>query len=99
VKTLRAKKGAHGAVSLTIAAGLHRLPAGGELAFVWTVRSGGRVVARHAALQRTGKTSASYAFKPAHKGRFTLTGTVVVVTISGVAQSTSEASRSLKFRA
>jgi len=99
VKTLSAKKGRHGTVSLSIAAALHRLPAGGQLAFVWTVRSGGRVVARHAAVLGAGKTSASYTFTPAHKGRFTLTGTVVVVTISGVAQSTSEASRNLKFSA
>ncbi len=99
VKTLSAKKGRHGTVSLTIAAALHHAPAGAQLAFIWTVQSGGRVLARHTALERAGRTSASYTFKPAHKGRFTLTGTVVVVTISGVAQTTSKASRRLTFGA
>jgi hypothetical protein len=98
IKTLHAKKGRHGTVSLTIFAALHRLPTGAQLAFAWTVRSGGHVVASHAVLKPLGTRSASYTFKPKRKGRYTLTGTVAVVTISGVTESTSSTSRTLNFR-
>jgi len=116
IGSLRAKKGRGGAVSLSIAAALHQLPAGAQVAFAWTVHSGRRVVATHATLAhfQTGSrcyvhgicvrpgapSSASYTFtfKPKRKGRYSLTGTVTVVTIQGVTQSASRASRTLSFK-
>ena len=117
ISSLRAKKGRGGTVSLSIAAALHRLPAGAQVAFAWTVRSGRRIVATHATLARfqTGSMcyvhgicrrpgaprSASYtfAFKPKHKGRYSLTGMVTVVVIHGVTQSASGVARTLAFKA
>jgi hypothetical protein len=120
IKSLHAKKGHGGTVSLGITAKVDRLPAGAELAFTWVVRSGRHIVATHAELGRTlnynecfkgthlqgicarptypQSTLYTYAFKPPHKGSYTLTGTVTVVTINGITQSASNASRTLRFK-
>lgn len=97
IRTLTAKRGRRGTVSLTIATGRRHLPTGARLAFVWTVRSAGRLVSTHAQVAAANARSASYTFKPKGRGHFTLTAVVVVVTISGVTQSSSEATRKLTF--
>ncbi len=98
IKKLSAKQGHKGTISLTIAARLKHLPTGAQLAYTWKVSSGRRVVAHHAELMRSDAGSASYTFTPKRNGRYTLTGTVIVVTIKGVTQSTSRSSRTLSFK-
>jgi hypothetical protein len=84
--------------ALTIVTRRRRLPVGATRAFVWVVRRGGRVVARHTAVEATGTRSATFSFGTNSRGRYKLTAKVVVIT-SGVAGSTATTTRTLAFRA
>jgi hypothetical protein len=120
IAKLAAKKGSQGTVALTIDAKLNHLPAGEQVAFVWTVRSGHRVVATHAMLGSLLSGSQcdaaivhgicaipkylrpaiyTFTFKPPRHGSYTLTASVTAITISGVTQSASRATRTLRFKA
>jgi hypothetical protein len=97
VRALRARKTAKGVV-LKISAALRRLPKHSKLAFAWAIRRGRHVVATHARLTSAKVRSASYTFKPPKRGAYSLTATVAVISTSGLATTSSKATRRLTFR-
>jgi hypothetical protein len=87
------------AVALRITAARRILPAGALIAYTWIVRRDGRTISSHSVVGRVGVRSASFTFHAERTGSYVLTAAVTVVTIRGVAQSTSRATRTLRFHA
>ncbi len=95
--SLKATKTGKRAVSLTIRAALHQLPAGAQVTFGWAVQRRGYVVATHALLAPAGTNTARFTFTANHPGRYQLTATVTVITPTGPTPSTVSTSRTLSF--
>ncbi len=86
------------AVSLTIATRPRRLPAGTQVVFLWIVKQGARRIASHLTIAGASTKSATFTFRARQSGRYKLTAYVTVATLSGVAQSSSSAVRTVAFR-
>jgi hypothetical protein len=99
VRSLSATRGSHHKLVLKIAASLHKLPAGAQLAYAWIVRRAGRVIATHAVLAPSSQHSASFAFAPRGKGTYVLTGSVTVITRAGLGAASASSVRRLAFHA